>query len=411
VTTLAYVDCVGGLAGDMLLGALLDAGAPEGALHDVVSALGLDDVKVAVDRASGAIRAVRVTVEVGDGPPDRRAAELLSLVASAPLPERVRARSLSALSRLADVEAEIHGVARDEVVLHELGGVDTLVDVVGAFALLESLGVEDVVCSPVPYARGVIQTRHGAIPGPGPAVVALLRGAAMHGVESQTELVTPTGAAIVAEAASAFGELPSMRVEAVGYGVGARASVERPNVVRVVTGTREDEPVTRDVAIARREEGSTPRDVVLLETHVDDLLPELVPDLLEACREAGALDVWTAPVSMKKGRTGIAISAVARPDAERAVARAMFEHGSTLGVRVSRIRRYELDREIREVTVQGRAIRVKLGLLEGRVVNVAPEHDDCARVAAETGRTVKDVWASALSAASEIARADGADAR
>jgi uncharacterized protein (TIGR00299 family) protein len=342
---------------------------------------------VRVERVQRAgVSARLVSVDTSEDASHRPATALVDSVERAPLAERVRGRALSALRRLIEVEASIHDEVADGLVVHELGGADTLVDVVGAFALVDALGIDEVTCSPVPFARGVIETRHGTIPGPGPAVVALLRGAQMEGVASDDELVTPTGAAIVAELASSFGELPAMRIDAVGYGAGSRDLAERPNVVRVVVGERVGAPATREV--------------VLLETHVDDLLPELIPDVSEACRAAGALDVWTAAVSMKKGRPGVAISAVTRPDDEAAVARAMFEHGSTLGVRASRIRRYELDREMREVVVDGHAIRVKVGRLEGRVVNVAPEHDDCASVAAETHRPVKEVWALALAAAS-----------
>ena len=397
MTRVVYLDCVGGISGEMMLGALLDAGAPEAALHDVVSALALPGVKLGVERVPrGGVRACHVTVDAGE-PSDRRAEELLASVVGAALPRQVISRASAALERLVDVEAEIHGVTRDALVLHEVGGVDTLVDVVGAFALLDALGVGEVVCSPVPFARGVIDTRHGPIPGPGPAVVALLRGAPMEGIVSEHELVTPTGAAIVAEAASSFGELPPMRVDAVGYGAGSRDLGERPNVLRVLIGERSAAPASRDV--------------VLLETHVDDLLPELVPDLVEACRAAGALDVWTVAVAMKKGRPGVAVSAVARPEDEPAVAVAMFEHGSTLGVRASRIRRYELERDVHEVVVDGRPIRVKVGRLDGRVVNVAPEHDDCAAVAAETRRSVKAVWALALAAASDLVEPPDRDAR
>jgi len=252
--------------------------------------------------------------------------------------------------------------------------------------LLDALGVEHVVCSPVPYARGMIATRHGPIPGPGPAVLALLGGAFLTGVDAEAELVTPTGAAIIATAATSFGELPPMRLETVGYGAGSRDLRLRPNLLRIVLGT-EHAPLAHT-------------DVALLATSLDDLVPELVPDVADACRAAGALDVWTAPVQMKKGRPGVEITAVVRLEAEQAVARALLTHTTTLGVRVAHARRYELEREFREVEVDGHRVRVKLGVLDGRVVNAVPEHDDCASVAALTGRPVKQVWVAALAAAS-----------
>ncbi|MGZ4131549.1 MAG: nickel pincer cofactor biosynthesis protein LarC [Actinomycetota bacterium] len=394
MTRVAYLDCVGGVAGDMLLAALLDAGAPQDVLHDVVRALGFADVKVEVEavRRHG-VAAINVRVVEGSPLPDRRASALLDLVASAALAPRPRERALAALHRLAGAESAIHGVPAEELVLHEIGGADTLVDVVGAFALLDALDVGDVVCSPIPYARGVIQTAHGAIPGPGPAVLAVLEGAPLVGVEAEAELVTPTGAAIVATASSSFGECPPMTLERVGYGAGARELRSRPNLLRVVLGSSPALPAA---------------DVVVLEANLDDLLPELVPDVLQACHAAGALDVWTLPVQMKKGRPGVVVSAVARPDAERAVARALLVHSTTLGVRVTPLRRYELEREGREVTVLGHRVRVKVGILEGRVVNVAPEHDDCADVAAATGLPVKQIWAQALAAAQAFVGGDDA---
>jgi len=386
MTTIAYLDCVGGLAGDMLLAALLDAGASHDVLHDAVRALGLGDVKVEVSRTERhGIAATHVEVIEDVAPAERRAGALIEAVARADLAPHVAEAALDALDRLIRAESTIHRVTSDDLVVHEAGGSDTLIDIVGAFALLDALGVERVVCSPIPYARGLIGTRHGTIPGPGPAVLALLGGALLTGVDAESELVTPTGAAIVATVATSFGELPAMRLDAVGYGAGSRDLRLRPNLLRIVLGT-EHAPLAHT-------------DVALLATTLDDLLPELVPDVADACRAAGALDVWTAPVQMKKGRPGVEITAVARPVAEQAVARALLTHTTTLGVRVSHARRYELDRAFREVEVDGHLVRVKLGVLDGRVVNAVPEHDDCASVAALTGRPVKQVWADALAAA------------
>jgi len=390
VTRLAYLDCIGGIAGDMVLAALVDAGAPAERLTELPAVLGLPEVLVEVTRTSRqGVPAAHVEV-VDAGPARARArsvADLRSAIEAAALAPRPKERSLAALGRLARAEAEVHRVPQDELSLHELGSSDTLIDLCGAFVLLDALGVERVVCSPLPYARGLVGTAHGILPSPGPAALALLEGATFVGVETDAELVTPTGAAIVAEACDGWGPLPAMRLERVGYGAGTRELPDRPNVLRVVVG--------EGVAGART-------DVVLLEAGLDDLLPELVPDAVDRCFAAGAIDVWITPVQMKKGRPGIVVSALARPEVEAAVARAILEHTTTLGVRAADLRRYELEREHREVTVAGHVVRVKLGLLDGRVVNVAPEHDDCARVAAETGRPAKVVWAEALAAAQEL---------
>ena len=260
-------------------------------------------------------------------------------------------------------------------------------DVCGVVALLADLGVEEVWCSPLPAARGTTRAAHGVLPLPAPATLELLKGVPLVGVEGEAELVTPTGATLAVTLAAGFGPLPALTVERIGYGAGTMDTPERPNLVRVLVGEAAE-------AVPQAE-------VSLLETNLDDLLPELVPDAVERCLAAGALDVWTVPAQMKKGRPGFVLSALARPADEAAVAAAILEETSALGVRVGRLRRYELDREERVVAVDGEEIRVKLGRLDGRVVNVAPEHDDCAAAARRLGRPVKSVWAAALAAAQE----------
>jgi pyridinium-3,5-bisthiocarboxylic acid mononucleotide nickel chelatase len=386
MTRVAYLDCVGGLAGDMLLAALLDAGAELETLRGIPRALGIDGVEIAAARVERqGIGALHLTIEAGDDHDHRRYADIRDLVGGADLPERARARALEAFHRLAEVEGGVHGVAPEDVHFHELGSLDTLVDVCGAFVLLDELGVERVVSSPLPFARGLVEAAHGVLPLPAPATLGLLEGAELVGTDTAGELVTPTGAAIAATVVDAWGVLPPLTLERVGYGAGTKELTDRPNVVRVVLGS----------------ESRRLTSVVMLEANLDDFTPELVPDAIERCYDAGALDVWTVPVQMKKGRPGFIVSALARPDAESAVARALLEETSSLGVRVSRLERYELDREERVVEVQGAAVRIKVGLLGGRVVNVAPEHDDCAEVARASGRSVKSIWAEALARAQD----------
>jgi uncharacterized protein (TIGR00299 family) protein len=384
LSRLAYVDCVAGVAGDMLLGALLDAGASEARLHAVPAELGLDGVTIRVERVERqGVGALHVDViSQRDDHSHRSWRDIRALLSERGAPEP----ALAIFTRLAEAEARVHGVATDDVHLHELGAVDTLVDVCGAVSLLADVGVSRLVCSPLPVARGFVRAAHGVLPTPAPATLELLRGAPLHGVEASGELVTPTGAAIVSTLADAYGPLPPLTLEHVGYGAGTRDLPDRPNVVRVLLGAEMPAPQA---------------DVSLLETNLDDLNPEFVPDAVARCFEAGALDVWTTPVQMKKGRPGIVLSALARPSNEDGVARVLLEETTALGLRISRLRRYELEREERVVHVDGQRVRVKLGLLDGRIVNIAPEHDDCAKVARRTGRSVKSVWAAALAAAGD----------
>lgn len=385
---IAYLDCFGGLAGDMLIAALLDAGAPEEELRSVPRRLGLEDVEIRVERVERhGIGALHLEV-VGRGKQPRNWSAIREQLLAADLAGRVRARSVSVFERLAQAEAGIHGVSPEDIHFHELGAVDTLVDVVGAVILLEELRIERLVCSPLPTGRGMVSVAHGVLPLPAPATMALLAevGAPVFGVELEAELVTPTGAALAATLADGWGPVPAMTLGHIGYGAGTADFPERANVVRLLLGHADERQ----------------HEVALLETNLDDLTGELVPDAMERCFEAGALDVWTVPVAMKKGRPGLVFSALARPENEAAVARAILAETTALGVRVGRLGRYELDREEHAVELDGRPVRVKLGRLDGRIVNVAPEHDDCAAVARATGVPVKSVWAAALAAAREL---------
>jgi pyridinium-3,5-bisthiocarboxylic acid mononucleotide nickel chelatase len=389
LSRVAYLDCVGGLAGDMFVAALLDAGADVDVLRGVSGQLGLRDVEIAVEEVErGGLRALHVRVSSGTQPPRRSWLEIRSVVLDADLDEDVRRRVLAVLTRLAEAEARVHGVAPEDVHFHELGAVDTLIDVCGAVSLLLDLQVERVVCSPLPIARGFIAGAHGLLPLPAPATAELLRGVSVVGVEGEGETVTPTGAALASVLAESFGSLPPLVVESVGYGAGSNDPTDRPNIVRVLLSTPH--------------EISSNGEVSLLETNVDDMSPELVPDAVARCFDAGALDVWTVPVQMKKGRPGLVMSALARPSQESSVARALLQESSAIGIRVSRLRRYELEREERRVTVEGGTVRIKIARLDGDVVNVAPEHDDCAEIARETGRSVKAIWIAALSAAETV---------
>jgi uncharacterized protein (TIGR00299 family) protein len=391
VTNLVYIDAIAGVAGDMLLGALVDAGASEERVRAGLAPLGVDIVVTRTERHG--IGAARLEVIATHEHAHRTWADVRELIDRAAMPTRAHARAHDAFRRLAEAEGAIHGMPADEVRFHEVGAIDAIADVCGVALALEDLGIDEVTCSPLPAPRGFVTAAHGRLPLPAPATLELLTGAPLYGVDLDAELVTPTGAALVAALAARFGPLPAMTLRATGYGAGSRDLPERPNLVRVMAGVTAQKPAKRPA--------------VLLACNLDDLSPELVPDAAQACTDAGALDVWVAPVQMKKGRPGMVLSAVARPEREAAVAEAMLRSTSTLGVRTSPLQRYELDRELRTVTVDGRPVAVKLGRLHGEVVNVAPEHDDVARAAAALGRPVKAVWGAALAAAHEELHGDG----
>ena len=374
-----YIDCIGGVAGDMLLGALLDAGADVDAVREGLARLGIDDLSLDTEPAvRHGIAATRAIVRRGRcaATPHWRTIRALDM------PELAQ----DAFRRLAVAEGRIHGIDPEDVHFHEVGAIDAIGEVCGVALAVESLKIDRTVCSPLPAGRGFVQAAHGRLPLPAPATLELLKGAPLYGVESELELVTPTGAALVAALADEYGPLPRLTLEAAGYGAGSRDPEAMPNVVRAIVGV--------EAARAAR--------VSLIEANLDDLLPELAPDAAAACVAAGALDVWTAPAQMKRGRPGFVISALARPQDERAVAEAMLRETSTLGVRIAHLDRIELDRETYTVEVGGEPVRVKAGKLGGRVVNLAPEHADCERAARILGEPVKTVWARALAAAHEV---------
>jgi pyridinium-3,5-bisthiocarboxylic acid mononucleotide nickel chelatase len=386
VTTLAYIDCVSGVAGDMLLGALLGAGAPEQALSEVPEQLGLRGVQISVAEVErqGA-GAIGVSVSSPERQAHRAWTDVKRILERSALEPAVRDESLAIFTALAHAEAAVHGVPVERVHFHEVGAVDALVDVCGSATLLHALRVDRVVASPLPLARGLTTGAHGVLPLPAPATLRLLEGAAIYGVDGDHELVTPTGAAIVMTVAESMGPIPAMRLCASGAGAGDAKLAERPNIVRVLIGAAEDQRPTSSA--------------VLIETNLDDMLPELVPDAIERCFAAGALDVWIVPAQMKKNRPGVVFSALARPARAQAVIRAILSETTALGCRVAQVERAELEREEYRLNVDGGEVRVKVGRLGRAVVNVAPEHDDCAALARAKSRPVKAVWAEAMAAA------------
>jgi uncharacterized protein (TIGR00299 family) protein len=376
-----YVDCIGGVAGDMLLGALIDAGAAVD-----LGGLGVDGLRLELGKATKhGIVATTVTVTGAPSQPHRHWSSIRAQLDAADLPERARARAQAAFGKLAVAEGRIHGIDPEQVHFHEVGAVDAIGEVVGVALALESLGVDEVICSPLPVGRGFVKAAHGPLPLPAPATLTLLEGAPIVGVDIEKELVTPTGAALVASLAGAFGAIPAMTVQGSGYGAGTRDLEDRPNVVRAILGT--------DARASR---------VSLIEANLDDFLPELAPDAARAAFAAGALDVWTTPIQMKRGRPAFTLSALARPADERRVSEVLLRETSSLGVRISHLDRIELDRETFTVEVAGEPVRVKIGRLAGKIVNMAPEHADCERAAKIAGEPVKVVWARALAAAHEV---------
>jgi uncharacterized protein (TIGR00299 family) protein len=401
MTRVLYVDVVGGAAGDMLLAALLDAGASEDAVRIAVEAVVPARFSFHLETVSRAgLRAQWLRIVAGDGargPAEgpRPFRDLLAAVDGASLSPTVCGAARSILERLGEAEARVHRVDMEELTLHELGDDDTLLDVVGVAAALDSLGVGRVWVSSLPLGAGEVALgghAHGEVPLPAPVTVELLKGFEIRGA-APGETVTPTAAAILSALGTPAGRIPEMTLEAAGYGAGTRDRDDVPNVVRVLVGTAPDASSTGS------DDEPAARDLVVLETNLDDLTPELTADSVQALFAAGALDVWVTPASMKKGRLGFVIAALAEPGAEAALTRVLFETTSTFGVRSHHVRRTELARRVVSVPIADGEVRVKIGMLGGQVVSATPEHDDVAELARRAGRSVREVYEEAAAAA------------
>ncbi|HXN03798.1 MAG TPA: nickel pincer cofactor biosynthesis protein LarC [Candidatus Acidoferrum sp.] len=393
MTRIAYVDVVGGAAGDMLLASLLDAGAPLAAVVEAIEAVLPGRFTISVDsvhRAGLRASMLRALPTAGGSPrpepsPGRRARELLASIQAASLPDGVRRAAAEVILRLSEAEARVHGRDVAHLELDELGSDDTLLDVVGVAAALDALGIERLLVSSLPIAvGGTLAGSHANWPLPPPATLELLRGFDIRGV-TNGELVTPTAAALFAALAVRAPQPPPMTVEAIGYGAGTNDWDHRPNIVRVIMGTVAEIPQGRQIS--------------LLEANVDDLSPQLVADAVQALREAGALDVWTTPVHMKKDRAGVLLAALCEPSSEATLAHVFFETTPTFGVRLNTIRRLELERTVRTLTLPDGSVSVKLGILNGRVMSATPEHDDVAALARRINRPVRMVHDEATAAA------------
>ncbi|MBI3647803.1 MAG: nickel pincer cofactor biosynthesis protein LarC [Actinobacteria bacterium] len=395
-----YFDCIAGISGDMALGALIDAGADLDGIRKVLATLPVEPFDVEVERVDAhGIGATKVLVEAPAGGVIRTYANIRSLVEGSDLPPDAKDLAQRIFRRLAEAEAIVHRRDVEQVTFHEVGAVDSIVDICGVAVALTMLGVERAFSSAVPTGFGMVRTEHGSMPIPAPAVVELLRGAPMYSRGVPVELVTPTGAAILTSTVEGFGEMPAMRIDAVGYGAGSHRT-DFPNVLRVLLG--EEVPAGRGSAAETPASGE-----LVLETNVDDLNPELYGYVLERLFEAGAQDAWLTPIVMKKGRAAVTISVLCSPQQQDAMRRVLFRETGTLGIRAAAVSKQALDREWIEVSTRYGRVRVKVGLLDDAPVTVAPEFEDCAAVAREAGVPARDVYEEAARLArDELARRD-----
>ncbi|WP_432536954.1 nickel pincer cofactor biosynthesis protein LarC [Kineococcus arenarius] len=413
--TVLWIDASAGVAGDMLLGALVDAGVPLQQVQRCIEAVVPGSVRLVAQEVTRAgLRATKVEVEVlAEDPPHRSWAAVRELLRTADLPEGVRTRALAVFGRLAEAEARVHGTSAEQVHFHEVGALDAVADVVGSCAGVEALGVQHVVVSPLALGSGTVRAHHGELPVPVPAVLEMSVGWDVL-AGGQGELATPTGVALVTALAERPGALPALRVLATGIGAGTRDTAGRANVVRVVLGTTSD--ARAFPALARtahehphehphehRERTGAPQAdaarAVVLEANVDDLDPRLWPVVLERLLAAGAWDAWSAPILMKKGRPAHTLHVLSPPELADALGGIVLEETTTLGVRRTPVTRDVLEREWVGVDVDGERVRIKVGHRRGRVVQAMPEFADVQAAAQRSRSPARAVLTRAHAAA------------
>jgi uncharacterized protein (TIGR00299 family) protein len=383
-----YFDCFSGAAGDMIVGALIDAGADFGRIRDSLMSLGVQGFDVAIEKVKKkGVMATKFHVNIAaQGHPHRHLKHIVEIIEKGDLPQNVKAASLETFRRIAQAEADVHGSTPEKVHFHEVGAVDSIVDIVGAHLALDQLKPDRIEASSLHVGSGTVKCAHGVMPVPAPATALLLKNVPSYGGEVEGELVTPTGAALIAQLAQKFGPQPELTVDSVGAGAGTRDLPDRPNVLRVLIGQ------AASVSTANQT-------IVVIEANIDDMNPELFPPLVHDLLAAGARDAFLTPILGKKGRPAHLVTALADDAAVSRVTDTLFRGSSTLGLRMRREERICLDREWKNVRTPWGEVRVKLGRRNGSLTNSAPEFEDCARVAESAKVTVRQVYDAAHAAA------------
>jgi pyridinium-3,5-bisthiocarboxylic acid mononucleotide nickel chelatase len=383
---IAYFDCFSGISGDMTLGALVDAGVELSALEGELRRLKLSDWKMSAEKVTrGAIFAARVKVEAVEHHHHRGLTDILHTIEQASLAPRITDRASRIFRRLGEAEAKVHQIDVEKVHFHEVGAVDSIIDIVGAAIGFELLGVDEFACSSLDVGAGNVNTAHGILPVPAPATAELLRGAPTYSSGIEKELVTPTGAAIATTLATRFGEMPAINLQSIGYGAGSADLAEGPNVLRLLVGDA--------VGMEQGERWDAP--VSIIEANLDDMNPQLYGYFVEQALAAGALDVFSTSVQMKKNRPGILVTLMCESASLNRLIDLIFRETTTIGVRTHEVRRRTLEREIVPLETPLGEVRMKVSRMNGTMLNATPEYEDCRRIAAQKGIPLKQVIALA----------------
>ncbi|MDY6876259.1 MAG: nickel pincer cofactor biosynthesis protein LarC [Chloroflexota bacterium] len=391
---IAYFDCFSGISGDMMLGALVDAGWAVEDLRRELDGLGISGYEIEARKVKKhGITGTKIDVHVTEDGVERKLRDIVAIIDGSDMAEEIKESGKRIFTRLATVEARIHQASLETIHFHEVGGLDAIVDVVGSLLGLRSLGVQKVYASPLPLGKGFIRCAHGTIPVPAPATLELVKGIPVHGRDIEAELVTPTGAAIITTLSQSFGPPPLMIVENIGYGAGYR-DLAIPNLLRVSVGA---------MGIVGQEEYE--EDVVtVVETNIDDMNPQFYDYVMSRLFERGAVDVFCTPIQMKRNRPAITLSAITDERNLNGILEVIFDETTTLGVRIHEMRRKKLTRENIPVNTRYGEFSVKVGKSGNVVKNIAPEYEECRRVAEQGHIPLKEVYEEASGVAREILR-------
>ena len=386
----AYFDCYSGISGDMMLGALVDLGVDPGKIRKALKTLDLKGYKLKTSRVQrGLIAGTKVQVRLTKSShhPARKYSDIKKLIADSDLSSTAKKNSLEIFKRIAQVEAAIHDTAMEKIHFHEIGAVDSIVDIVGGVVAIESLKLDKIYASPLNVGEGFVQCDHGCLPVPAPATLKLLQGIPVFSNGIKKELTTPTGAAMIGFYADKFGSLPAMKIVGDGYGAGDHIIAEMPNMLRVVLG---------EISAESDEE------LVLIETNIDDMNPEFYEGTMESLFKVGALDVYLTPIIMKKSRPANKISVLSSETDRQAMTEILLHETSSFGVRYFRIGRTVLEREMKTVNISWGSVRIKIGKFNGKVIQISPEYEDCKKIAYKEKVPVKQVYEEAHSQAIKL---------
>jgi len=385
---LAYFDCFSGISGDMTLGALVDAGCEVEHLRSELRALPVAGWELSAEKVwKNGMAAVRVKVKSEEQRKHRALHAILEIVQKSTLAAPVRERAAAIFTRLAEAEARVHDVPLEQIHFHEVGAVDAIVDIVGACIGFHALGIEKFACSALNVGGGTAKMAHGILPVPAPATANLLQGKPTYSNGVPRELTTPTGAAIVATLCDSFGPQPPMSVQAIGYGAGAADLESQPNVVRIMIGETLEKTVAGDG-----------EEIAVIEVNLDDMNPQIYGFFLEKALASGALDVYTTPVQMKKNRPGTLLTVLCKPEDTNTLMSLIFAETTTFGARTYRAERRTLPREFVNVSTDFGGVRIKVSRVNGRILHVAPEYEDCRKLAVEKNVPLQRVISEALRA-------------